>query len=387
MTTSSPTARSTIAPGAYIGKSAQRSGVADFEGANRLLYKAAQIKPDILLIQANLANNFGNLQRDEEALVHIRRVVEMSEEGNRDASMGADDFALAMRQARQSLAQSLGDYAAARAELARIEAAPDNGGSWEAARQNDLSVCGALHDRACFAATLEAFGATSVSTVMLSRAANIQLADVNFEDWDDVVARSQFVVPALRSIPAGAFFIARVENPLLALALAKRGDIPAALRLAADTPAECVTCLRVRARLAALRGDWRGADDLMRKAAQAAPSMPFAFGRLGPDPAGERRFRRRDREIRDRARQGSAFRRSAGDVGRGADPPQRSDLAVEKFVAAAAFAPNWGRLHLKWGEALLWSGDRDGARRQFARAAALFLTPGERAELAGLRHG
>jgi len=53
------------------------------------------------------------------------------------------------------------------------------------------------------------------------------------------------------------------------------------------------------------------------------------------------------------------------------------------------FAPNWGRLHLKWGEALLWSGDRDGAAKQFAQAAALSLTQAERAQLARVRifHG
>ncbi len=59
----------------------------------------------------------------------------------------------------------------------------------------------------------------------------------------------------------------------------------------------------------------------------------------------------------------------------------RSDLALAKFAAAAPYAPNWGRLHLKWGKALLWSGDGAGAARQFATAASLFLMPAERAEL------
>ena len=30
----------------------------------------------------------------------------------------------------------------------------------------------------------------------------------------------------------------------------------------------------------------------------------------------------------------------------------RSDLALAKFEEAEKYAPNWGRLHLKWGEAL-----------------------------------
>ena len=65
----------------------------------------------------------------------------------------------------------------------------------------------------------------------------------------------------------------------------------------------------------------------------------------------------------------------------------RSDLAIPKFEEAARYAPNWGRLHMKWGEALLWSGDKDDARKQFVLAAGLFLTPVERAQLAGVSHG
>ncbi len=59
----------------------------------------------------------------------------------------------------------------------------------------------------------------------------------------------------------------------------------------------------------------------------------------------------------------------------------RSDLALAKFAEAEKYAPNWGRLHLKWGEALMWSGDKDGAQKQFATAAMLDLTPSENTEL------
>ncbi|HJW40050.1 MAG TPA: hypothetical protein VJ476_02355, partial [Rhizomicrobium sp.] len=64
----------------------------------------------------------------------------------------------------------------------------------------------------------------------------------------------------------------------------------------------------------------------------------------------------------------------------------RSDLALAKFEDANKYAPNWGRLHLKWGEALLWSGDRSGAAKQFAIAASLYLTADEKAQLARVSH-
>jgi Tfp pilus assembly protein PilF len=64
----------------------------------------------------------------------------------------------------------------------------------------------------------------------------------------------------------------------------------------------------------------------------------------------------------------------------------QSHLALAKFEEAEKYAPNWGRLHLKWGEALYYAGKRDDAQKQFARAAQLDLTPSEKSELAKVFH-
>jgi hypothetical protein len=58
----------------------------------------------------------------------------------------------------------------------------------------------------------------------------------------------------------------------------------------------------------------------------------------------------------------------------------QSHLALAKFAAAEKYAPNWGRLHLKWGEALTYAGRQGEAKAQFARAATLDLTLAEKAE-------
>ncbi|HEX3672640.1 MAG TPA: hypothetical protein VHU87_00060, partial [Rhizomicrobium sp.] len=63
----------------------------------------------------------------------------------------------------------------------------------------------------------------------------------------------------------------------------------------------------------------------------------------------------------------------------------RSDLALAKFAEADQDAPHWGRLRLKWGEALVYAGKKDEAKKQFAIAAGLDLSPAERAELARQR--
>jgi len=60
----------------------------------------------------------------------------------------------------------------------------------------------------------------------------------------------------------------------------------------------------------------------------------------------------------------------------------QSHLALAKFAEAEKYAPDWGRLHLKWGEALAYAGKKDEAKKQFAGAAELNLAPSEMSELA-----
>jgi hypothetical protein len=56
--------------------------------------------------------------------------------------------------------------------------------------------------------------------------------------------------------------------------------------------------------------------------------------------------------------------------------------ALAKFEEAEKYAPNWGRLQLKWGEALAFAGKKDEAQKQFAIAAGLNLSAADKAELA-----
>jgi tetratricopeptide (TPR) repeat protein len=63
----------------------------------------------------------------------------------------------------------------------------------------------------------------------------------------------------------------------------------------------------------------------------------------------------------------------------------RSDLALAKFEEADKYAPNWGRLHLKWGEALWYAGKTDDAQKQFAVASKLDLSAPEKTEFARMK--
>jgi hypothetical protein len=49
---------------------------------------------------------------------------------------------------------------------------------------------------------------------------------------------------------------------------------------------------------------------------------------------------------------------------------KQSHLVLEKFAETGKYALNWGRLHLKWDEALHYSGHEDLARIRFKRHRA-----------------
>jgi hypothetical protein len=64
----------------------------------------------------------------------------------------------------------------------------------------------------------------------------------------------------------------------------------------------------------------------------------------------------------------------------GAASREKADAWLEEQTVLA-------RLHLKWGEALYWSGDKDGAKKQFASASSLDLSAADKAELTRVVHG
>jgi tetratricopeptide (TPR) repeat protein len=173
--------------------------------------------------------------------------------------------------------------------------------------------------------------------------------------------------------------------PWLAYSEARAGNLQAGQRLVALTPLDCNLCLRMRGRIAELAGNRPLAAGWYAKANTDAPSYPFALTDWGAmllhhgDPADAiAKFREANRRV-------PRFADALELWGEALIADNRSDLAAAKFAEAALYAPKWGRLHLQWGEALLWLGRRDDARAQFDLAAALELTPSDRAILVRLR--
>lgn len=165
--------------------------------------------------------------------------------------------------------------------------------------------------------------------------------------------------------------------PAEAEALARTGEMARAQALIAKTAPDCDLCMRGRGRIAARKHDWAGAARWFKRVSVRSPHIPFADADWG-----EMLLRKGDYDdaiakFESAHRKGPRFADPLEMWGEALIAKNRSDLALTKFEEAARYAPNWGRLHLKWGEALWWTGDKDGAKKQFAAASALTMTAGE----------
>ena len=171
-------------------------------------------------------------------------------------------------------------------------------------------------------------------------------------------------------------------EPRLAEAKAHTGDIAAAQALIAPTPLDCDNCVRTRGRIAGLNRDWAGAAHWFGMVSARSPDIPFADADWGAMLLAEGDAAGAIDKFQSANQKGPHFADPLEGWGEALMAKNQSHLALEKFAAAEKYAPNWGRLHLKWGEALVYAGKRDEAKSQFARAAALDLTPPEKSELA-----
>jgi tetratricopeptide (TPR) repeat protein len=214
--------------------------------------------------------------------------------------------------------------------------------------------------------------------------ARVEIANAR-EDWAGAIAAAGAVDEMLRRHPGLKDHKRTQLDPLVACALARSGDMAAAEALIASTPLGSYDAVVMRGRIAALAGDARTADHWFGEAVRMGPSEPFAESAWAEallargDPSGAS------------AKADAAHRKAP----RFADPLELAgealaatgDLkgAAGKYGEAASLAPSWGRLRLKWAEALARENRRDAAVEQRNLAARLELTRAERNELAALR--
>ena len=202
------------------------------------------------------------------------------------------------------------------------------------------------------------------------------------QDWPGVLAAEKDFAEVIKLLPGIAEAKSTMVDPAIAVALAHLGRFADAQARLNPMPGDCYPCLRARARVAALQGQDARADLWFARAAAAAPTAPYAETEWG-------------RALLDRKQPDAAIAKFAAANRIGphfADPLEgwgealmaknQSHLALAKFAEAEKYAPNWGRLHLKWSEALFYAGKPEEAKKQFATATELDLTPSEKTALA-----
>jgi tetratricopeptide (TPR) repeat protein len=178
-----------------------------------------------------------------------------------------------------------------------------------------------------------------------------------------------------------------VAGPWLAYAYAMQGEPAKADAILKGLPADCYVCTRIRGRIAAHAGRMDAASWWFARAADQAPSLPFATADWGRTLLAKGDADGAIVKFDSAHKQSPHFADPLEGLGEALIAKNRSDLALETFRKAAELAPNWGRLHLKWGEALVYAGKPDEAKKQFAIARTLDLAPSEKSELAGVSHG
>ncbi|HWU54953.1 MAG TPA: hypothetical protein VN175_05580 [Rhizomicrobium sp.] len=271
------------------------------------------------------------------------------------------------------------------AEQNRLVDPANSGAAGNGAWTSRAEILAALHEPAAARAALAEAPPLTNPTVYTNNGGvllpHLPIA-LEEQDWRAALAAEGEFTALTAQFPGLAEDKLSVLDPGIALALAHMGQFAAAEARLGPTPGDCYPCLRARAQVAALQGQDARAGFWFARATAIAPSPPYAefewgevlLARGKPDAAIEKFILANQK--------GPHFADPLEGWGEALMAKNQSHLALEKFVEAEKYAPNWGRLHLKWGEALAYSGNKDEAAKHFARAAALDLTPSEKAELA-----
>ena len=220
----------------------------------------------------------------------------------------------------------------------------------------------------------------TIQQIWISAEARIAFAH---DDWqgflDKIEAWNAFVALA----PKSNFPTSPSNWRALALAKLGRRDEAMTATAAAPPPADCYPCLYVRGETAAL-GDHPGAERWFAEAARQGPSIPIAYEKWA-----RARLARGDavgalKAARWAVKLGPRNVDALEALGEVQMAQGDNEGAAATFATAAAITPWWGRLHLKWGEALAKLGKADEARAKFTAAAGMDLTAAERAEVTAL---
>ena len=357
--------------------------------------KAVTLAPDVPLFTYNLAQVESAAGHDEPVLDACEHTLRSLAGAGADKGTAESGLLFGL-QCRETIAEELGDYAAAAANDQRMLEAPD----YESSRMSGFFMRAAnlafAHDTG--GARSAMVGASDIGMLRgASRGYGWSL--VNFvlpqfatlmEQGEWRAARTSLEASLSTPLAPRMNSISHTQlRPWLALAEAKSGDMKAALNLIGTSPLDCYLCLRMRGNIDAVGGNWAGAGYWFVRAIAAAPSIPFAYTDWGAALLAKGDADGAIGKFKEANIRGPHFADPLEMWGEALMQKNRSDLALAKFEETDKYAPRWGRLHLKWGEAFVYAGKPDDAKKQFAIAAGLDLSQADKAALTKwmARHG
>ncbi|MGD0189980.1 MAG: hypothetical protein ABSD74_04485 [Rhizomicrobium sp.] len=305
---------------------------------------------------------------------------------NRGVTFGLDSSAASQISYidRQELANLRGDYPAALAfgrALHEIATQQDERYHFDTtAYRYDANACAGLHDPACLDAVRAALGGRPDSLAVLD-------ADIALGHFKDAAREVVGVQALVATMPPGfaATGLRVFIRDAQALIAADAGDLGAARRLIGTTPVDCAKCVRERAAIDVMEGNFAAATFWFRRAVAAAPSIPFGYSDWGAMLLHEGKYEAAVAKFHAANVISPHFADPLEMWGEALMQENRSDLALAKFEEADKYAPNWGHLHLEWGKALVYAGRKDEAKKEFKTASHLDLSAADGAALARWR--
>jgi len=350
-----------------------------------LIQRGVALDPNHYLLRTNLASDDIRLGRTEEGLRGIQAGLALLSAHGRDYTP-PDRIDTAAHGYRSIVLF----YQGALQEAAEQNRAFNAGASTSVSGVNtgvNVEIFAALHEPAAARAALADYAKISTlnanagfySMQLLRARMSAWLAE---QDWLAALATAQEFAPLAAQYPGITELRPTYLDPLAALALAHRGQFAAAEARLRPMPGDCYPCLRARAQVAALRRQDARADFWFARAAAIAPSSPYAESEWGKSLLTRGKPDEAIAQFTIATKKSPHFADPLEGWGEALMAKNQSHGALAKFAEAEKYAPNWGRLHLKWGHALAYAGKPDEAKKHFARAAQLDLTPSEKSELA-----
>ena len=379
---------------AYVGLSSLDSGTGNEELAISDSRQTLALIPDFVLAYQNIDTGEVNLGHDEAALAAARSAVAVLRHGG-GVDMNERARQVALPSEQETVDFALNDFTAARADSEQLMGLPSYNGSVENGRHGLIVSLAMLHDGAAARRAMSDLPPAAGPPAQLNRAMAEFAAAYWMGEWPAVVSLRASIERQVRDIVAALGGSTAFDNkvfatqfwPYAASAMAEMGDFKGAHALIDQTPLDCYACVRARGDIDAAEKNWGGAAYWFADAVRQAPSIPMGYYHWGRMLLAKGDRNGAIAKFRQASAKGPHFADPLEAWGEALILKNRSDLALVKFQQANLYAPAWGRLHLKWGEAQFWLGQKDEARRQFAAAAKLDLSPAERAELTRMAHG